>query len=63
MPEVTYTSIYRSVYESLQCNGSEHKDIHKAAIGITDNIWNVYVQSNYDCNMKILDVLVNTLSS
>jgi hypothetical protein len=39
--DTDYTSIYRSVYETIKSDQIPHEELHKAALQITDALWSL----------------------
>jgi len=47
-PNMTYTDIYRAVYESLKRDSHKHEELHSASIRITDAIWGLRIVCKED---------------
>ena len=47
-PNMTYTDIYRAVYESLKRDSHKHEELHSASIRITDAIWGLHIVCKED---------------
>lgn len=43
---IDYTSIYRSIYNSLKSDHVPHEELHKAALQITSALWDIHLYVN-----------------
>ena len=43
---VDYTSIYRNIYDSLKNDQVPHEELHRAALQITNALWNIHLYVN-----------------